>query len=67
MLDFVAVNSRALAQEIDSAHVRNGNPGFGATAKIQVYALHFLLDEEHANKFLARVNNDPRLLKILGL
>ena len=32
-----------------------------------MYALQFLMDEKHANRFLARVNNDSRLLKILGL
>ena len=67
ILDLVAQNSRALAQEIDSAHARSGKPGFGATSKIQVYSLQFLMDEKHANRFLAKVSNDPRLLKILGL
>ena len=65
--DFVAESSHPLAHEIDSAHAHCGNPGYPATSMIQVYALQFLLAEQHANKFLARVNNDPRLLKILGL
>ena len=56
-----------MARQIDSAHAHCGKPGFGATSKIKVYTLQFLLDEQHANRFLARVNNDPRLLNILGL
>ena len=67
ILGFVSESSRALAQEIDSAHAHSGKPGYGATSKIQLHALHFLLAEQHANKFLASVNNDPRLLNILGL
>ena len=67
ILDFVAESSRTLAQEIDSAHACCGKPGYPATSMLQIYALQFLLAEQHANRFLARVNNDPRLLKILGL
>ena len=67
ILDLVGEESRTLAKEIDSAHAHCGKPGFGAASKIKLYALQFLLDEEHANRFLARVNNDPRLLHILGL
>ena len=67
ILDFVAEESRPMARKIDSAHGRCGKPGFGATSKIKLYTLQFLLDEQHANRFLARVNNDPRLLHILGL
>ena len=67
ILGYVAEQSRVMAQEIDSAHARCGKPGFGATPKIKTYALQFLLNEQHANKFLARLNNDPRLLNILGL
>ena len=66
-LGFVAEESRPLVRKIDSAHAHCGKPGFGATSKIKIYTLQFLLDEEHANKFLARVNNDLRLLNILGL
>ena len=67
ILDFVAESSHSLAQEIDSAHAHCGRTGYPATAMLQVYALQFLLAEQHANKFFAIVNNDPRLLKILGL
>ena len=67
ILDFVAESSHTLAQEIDSAHAHCGRTGYPATSMLQVYALQFLLAEQHANKFLAIVNNDPRLLKILGL
>ena len=67
ILDFVAESSHTLAHEIDPAHARCGRPGYPAMSMIQVYALQFLLAEQHANRFLARVNNDRRLLKILGL
>ena len=67
ILGFVAKSSHSLAQEIDSAHAHCGRTGYPATSMLQVYALQFLLAEQHANRFLAIVNNDPRLLKILGL
>ena len=67
ILDFVAESSHSLAQEIDSAHAHCGRMGYPATSMLQVYVLQFLLAEQHANRFLAKVNNDPRLLKILGL
>ena len=44
-----------------------GNPGYPAWQMLRLHALRFLLSERYANRFLARVDNDPRLLELCGM
>ena len=56
-----------LAEKLDAPHRNGGNPGYPARGMLRLYFLKFKLTERYANRFLNRVDNDPRLLELCGL
>ena len=67
VLDCFAEHSEDLAARLDTPHQAGGNPGYPAWQMLRLHALRFLLSERYANRFLARVDNDPRLLELCGM
>ena len=67
VLDRFSALSKDLAAKMDAPHAKGGNPGYPARQMLRLHVLRFLLNERYANRFLNRVDNDPRLLELCGL
>ena len=67
VLDRFSAHAKELAIKLDAPHATGGNPGYPARQMLRLHTLRFLLNERYANRFLNRVDNDPRLLELCGL
>ena len=67
VLDCFSAHAKELAAKLDAPHATGGNPGYPARQMLRLHVLRFLLNERYANRFLNRVDNDPRLLELCGL
>ena len=67
VLDRYTAEAEELAARMDAPHRSGGNPGYPAWQMLRLDALRFLLSERYANRFLARMDNDPPLMDLCGM
>ena len=67
VLDCLPDRSEDLTDRLDEPHRPGGNPGYPARQMLRLMALRYLLGERFANRFLHRVDRDPRLLELCEL
>ena len=64
MLDCLSACSEELAAKLDVPHKTGGNPGYSAKQMLRLMTLKYMMGERFANRFLHRIDNDPRLLEL---